>query len=115
MWDYHRTYPHYLRLLLWEGLDPDPLQSDRASLAAARERSEHYADNVRAIAKAQADGLLRTDVAPAHLLYAARALAAWWLAVPSAVTLMLGEAANESPQERRRVLVKLVNDATRKP
>jgi hypothetical protein len=45
----------------------------------------------------------------------ARALAAWWLAVPSAVTLMLGEVANESPQERRRVLVKLVNDATRKP
>ncbi|GAA0929458.1 TetR/AcrR family transcriptional regulator [Streptomyces rhizosphaericus] len=115
VWDYHRTYPHYLRLLLWEGLDPDPLQSDRASLAAARERSEHYAANVRAIANAQADGLLRTDVAPAHLLYAARALAAWWLAVPSAVTLMLGEAANESPQERRRVLVKLVNDATRKP
>ncbi|MTD53284.1 TetR family transcriptional regulator [Amycolatopsis pithecellobii] len=114
VWDYHRTYPHYLRLLLWEGLDRDPLESGRASVAAAAERSEHYADNVRAVAKAQADGFLRADVAPAHLLYVARALAAWWLAAPSAVTLMLGEVANESPQDRRRVLVKLVNDATKK-
>lgn len=114
VYDYHRNYPHYLRLLLWEGLDPDPLQSDRASVAAAGERSEHYADNVRAVAQAQADGLLRTDVAPGHLLYVARALAAWWLAVPSTITLMLGEVADESPEERRRVLVTLVNDATRK-
>ncbi|WP_275559412.1 TetR family transcriptional regulator [Streptomyces sp. 5-6(2022)] len=114
VWDYHRSYPHYLRLLLWEGLDPDPLQSGRAPVAAAQERSEHYAGNVRAVAQAQADGFLRTDVAPAHLLYVARALAAWWLAVPAAVTLMLGEVANESPEDRRRVLVKLVNDATRK-
>jgi hypothetical protein len=30
------------------------------------------------------------------------------------VTLMLGDVANESPRERRRVLVKLVNDATRR-
>ncbi|MGW4073648.1 hypothetical protein ACWELB_09050 [Streptomyces asiaticus] len=78
------------------------------------ERSEHYADNARAIAKAQADGLLRTDVAPAHLLYAARAPAAWWLANTLGRDTHTG-AANESPQERRRVLVKLVNDATRKP
>jgi AcrR family transcriptional regulator len=113
VFDYHRTYPHYLRLLLWEGLDPDPLQTDGASIAAAEERAEHYADNVHAIAQAQADGALRSDFAPAHLLYAARALAAWWLAVPSAMTLMLGDVANESPADRRRVLVDLVNLATR--
>jgi AcrR family transcriptional regulator len=113
VWDYHRAYPHYLRLLLWEGLDPDPMQSEPSAVAAAQERAEHYAGNVRAIAEAQAQGLLRSDVAPAHLLYVARALAAWWLAVPSAVGLMLGEQANESPADRRKVLVALVNDATR--
>ncbi|GAA1826777.1 TetR family transcriptional regulator [Pseudonocardia ailaonensis] len=114
VFEYHRTYPHYLRLLLWEGLDPDPLQADRASVAAAEERSGHYAQDVGAVARAQAAGVLRADVAPAHLLYVARALAAWWLAVPSAIALMLGDVANESPEERRRVLARIVNDATRR-
>jgi AcrR family transcriptional regulator len=115
VFDYHRTYPHYLRLLLWEGLDPDPLQTDAASIAAASERAEHYADNVHAVAQAQAAGALRSDLAPAHLLYAARALAAWWLAVPPAMTLMLGDVTNESPEDRRQTLVTLVNSATRLP
>ena len=107
VFDYHRTYPHYLRLLLWEGLEPDPV------VAAAAERAEHYADDVAVVELAQASGVLRTDVAAGHLLYVARALAAWWLAVPSAVTLMLGDVARQTPQERREVLVRLVNEATR--
>ncbi|WP_083453002.1 TetR/AcrR family transcriptional regulator [Mycolicibacterium goodii] len=115
VYDYHRNYPHYLRLLLWEGLDPDPLQSGKATVAAAQERSQHYADNVRAVAQAQEDGYLRTDVAPAHLLYVARALAAWWLAVPSAIALMLGDLRVDDAEERRRVLIKLVNTATANP
>ncbi|WP_199254582.1 TetR/AcrR family transcriptional regulator [Mycolicibacterium mengxianglii] len=115
IYDYHRDYPHYLRLLLWEGLDPDPLQSDKATLAAARERTEYYAGNVRAVARAQEEGYLRTDVEPAHLLYVARALAAWWLAVPAAVGLMLGEPGIDGARQRRQVLVKLVNDATANP
>ena len=113
VFDYHRTYPHYLRLLLWEGLEADPVGSAPPDVAAAVERGEHYADNVRAVEQAQARGALRADLAPAHLLYVARALAAWWLAVPSAVTLMLGNVAHESANRRREVLVTLVGDATR--
>lgn len=33
----HRTYAPFLRLPLWEGLHPDPLQADRASVAAVHE------------------------------------------------------------------------------
>jgi AcrR family transcriptional regulator len=113
VYDYHRTYPHYLRLLLWEGLDPDPTGSDPPTPAAADERTEHYRDDVAMVEQAQAAGFLRSDLTAAHLLYAARALAAWWLAVPTAIGLMLGEIARESPEERRAVLVRLVNDATR--
>ncbi|MEJ2867752.1 TetR family transcriptional regulator [Actinomycetospora sp. OC33-EN08] len=115
VYDYHRHYPHYLRLLLWEGLDPDPAGSEPPAVAAAVERAEHYRENVRAIEVAQAGGALRSDVAAAHLLYVARALAAWWLAVPSAITLMLGELARESAEDRRKVLVRLVDEATRAP
>ena len=112
VFDYHRSYPHYLRLLLWEGLEPGSTRADPSAIAAGTERAEHYADNVRAVAQAQANGTLRSDFAPAHLLYAARALAAWWLAVPSAITLMLADVAGESPAERRKALVRLVNQAT---
>lgn len=114
VFDYHRSYPHYLRLLLWEGLDHDPLSGRMPAVAAAVERATHYAENVRAVAYAQAGGALRTDVTPAHLLYVARALAAWWLAVPAAITLMLGDA-DKGPDHRRSVLVALVNDVTRPP
>jgi AcrR family transcriptional regulator len=113
VYDYHREYPHYLRLLLWEGLEPDPLQKDPATLAAATERAAHYAENVRLVARAQAAGKLRDDLSPAHLLYAARALAAWWLAIPQAVAVMLGPAGNEKLERRRRALIALVNGATR--
>jgi len=107
VYDYHRTYPHYLRLLLWEGLDTPP-----GPVAAAAERAAHYADDVTAVSRAQDAGVLRNDVRPGYLLYVARALAAWWLAVPSTVGLMLGGASGDDPGERRRVLAGLVRDAT---
>ena len=115
VYDYHRAYPHYLRLLLWEGLEHDPLQRDTSTIAAAEERAAHYAEQVGAVARAQAAGKLRDDLAPAHLLYAARALAAWWLAVPPGIRLTYGPLADEPSTERRRALVALVNEATRPP
>jgi AcrR family transcriptional regulator len=113
VFDYHRSYPHYLRLLLWEGLEPSAGEPGSSSMAAAAERTAHYAEDVAAVVAAQAAGHLRPDVAPAYLLYVARALAAWWLAAPVAVTLMLGARASDGPKRRRAMLVKLVRDATR--
>lgn len=108
IYDYHRTYPHYLRLLLWEGLETDPVP-----VAAAAERTAHYEDNIAVVARAQERGVLRDDVSPGYLLYVARSLAAWWLAVPSTAGLMLGAAAADAPGERRHVLARLVRDATK--
>lgn len=112
VYDYHRNYPHYLRLLLWEGLDPDPARADPSGITAGAERADHYADNAQAVAQAQANGSLNSDFSPAHLLYVARALAAWWLAAPAAVSLMLDDVADESPTDRRKTLVRLVNRVT---
>ncbi|WP_225627470.1 TetR/AcrR family transcriptional regulator [Streptomyces werraensis] len=111
VYDYHRTYPHYLRLLLWEGLDLST--SPPTEPAAAEERSHRYAAHIRAVARAQAAGALRADVAPAYLLYTARSMAAWWLATPSLADLMLGDNAADTTAARRAVLVSLVNSATR--
>lgn len=52
IYDYHREYPHYLRLLLWEGLDRNPLDGNPP--AARDERAEHYAGDRRVVALAQA-------------------------------------------------------------
>ncbi|MBB4688883.1 TetR family transcriptional regulator [Amycolatopsis jiangsuensis] len=111
VYDHHRSYPHYLRLLLWEGLETATRQGK--PIAAAAERAAHYTDNLAAVARAQKAGLLRDDVDPGYLLYLARALAAWWLAVPSTAGLMLGDAAADATDERRRVLAGLVRDACR--
>ncbi|WP_236795013.1 TetR family transcriptional regulator [Amycolatopsis sp. GM8] len=112
VYDYHRAYPHYLRLLLWEGLETGLPPGKPTPVAAAAERAAHYADNVAAVARAQQAGILRDDVSPGFLLYVARALAAWWLAVPSTAGLMLADAP-DAPGERRRVLAVLVRDATK--
>lgn len=113
VYDYHRAYPHYLRLLLWEGLETRPGQAEPNPVVAAAERAAHYADNIAAVVRAQNAGVLRDDVSPGYLLYLARALAAWWLAVPSTATLMLAGAAEDGPAARRRVLADLVRDATK--
>lgn len=113
LYDYHRAYPHYLRLLLWEGLETDLDHASASQVAAATERAAHYADNIDAVARAQAAGALRDDVPPGYLLYVARALAVWWLAVPSTVALVLGDAAADAPGDRRQVLADLVRAATR--
>lgn len=106
IFDYHHAYPRYMRLLLWEGLQGGP-----DDVAAPAERTAHYANDVRVVAAAQAKGALRDDVAPEHLLYAARALAGWWLAVPHAIRLMLGP--QDSAAAQRRTVVQFVNELTR--
>ncbi|GAA3546384.1 hypothetical protein GCM10022222_32520 [Amycolatopsis ultiminotia] len=67
------------------------------------------------MARAQRAGALRDDVRPGYLLYLARALTAWLLAVPSTATLMLGDASADGTADHRRVLARLVRDATRPP
>ena len=59
IFDYHREYPSYTRLLLWEGLEGDP-----NDIVAGDERTRRYQEEARAVAQAQADGALRDDVAP---------------------------------------------------
>ncbi|MFI6871794.1 TetR family transcriptional regulator [Nocardia sp. NPDC050406] len=102
VFDYHRTHPHLLRLLHWEGL-----VSANGELPAETARAAHYADKVAALAEAQRAGSLPDDVAPGYLLYAVAALAAWWFAAPQVVRMILGADADDH-EARRTALVTMV-------
>ena len=105
IYDYHRENPRYLRLLLWEGLD-----ATSPAVPALDERKKHYKENIEAVAQAQRDGALRDDLDSGYLLYAARALAVWWLATPTPVAMMLG--ATTGVRHRRAALIDMVRRVT---
>ncbi|MRH93137.1 TetR family transcriptional regulator [Nocardia sp. SYP-A9097] len=102
VFDYHRTHPQFLRLLHWEGLQPQG-----GELSAESARASHYADKVAALAAAQRAGKLTDAVAPGYLMYAVAALAAWWFAVPQVVRMVLTDDA-EDPEAMRAGLINLV-------
>ncbi|MFD7844386.1 hypothetical protein ACFV4K_15785 [Nocardia sp. NPDC059764] len=97
---FHHTHPQFLRLMYWEGLQPQA-----GELPAESARASHYADKVAALASAQRAGTLPDDVAPGYLLYAVAALAAWWFAAPQVVRMILG-ADTDNPETLRAALVR---------
>lgn len=105
IYDYHRRNPRYLRLLLWEGLD-----ATSPAVPALDERRKHYKENIESVAHAQRDGEQRDDLDSGYLLYAARALAVWRLAIPTPVAMMLG--ATTGTRRRRAALVDMVRRIT---
>lgn len=82
IFDYHVSHPHLLRLILWEGLTVPGEVAEEAA------RSAHYREKAEVVAKAQADGVLRDDLAPGTLIFSIMALAGWWHASPHVARLL---------------------------
>ncbi|PRX49373.1 TetR family transcriptional regulator [Prauserella shujinwangii] len=98
IFDYHVAHPELVRLLLWEGLTTSGEVVDEAA------RSEYYRAKVERFAKAQADGVLRADLAPGALLFSIMALAAWWHAAPHIARMTTGTGAADVAQRRAAVV-----------
>ena len=94
-YDYHAAHPQLVRLLQWEGLAGGP-PADEIN------RTAHYQHKVRAVAAAQADGLLDDDLEPSHLVFLLIALGAWWFAVPQLSRMLTGAGPGDSDEHARR-------------
>jgi AcrR family transcriptional regulator len=104
-YDYHAAHPELGRLLQWEGLT-------RAPAADIARRSAHYREKVNRFAQAQRDGVLDSELDPAHLVFALIALAAWWQTVPQLAEMITG-AGGDDPDERERRRAFVVDAARR--
>ncbi|MEU2681244.1 TetR family transcriptional regulator [Streptomyces sp. NPDC007107] len=111
VYDYHRTHPHFARLLTWEGLQHGTGEGD-APLAAEAERAAHYAEKIQAVAAAQDAGALTRDADPARLMYAVIALVNAWFMLPQVARLLLSSTPNPHPASDRDALVLLVRRLT---
>ncbi|MGX1756848.1 TetR family transcriptional regulator [Streptomyces lydicus] len=107
VFDYHRRHPHFVRLLAWEGLQC----SDR--IAAEGERTDHYAEKIAAIARAQQAGALTDAVEAGQLVHAVIALAASWFTLPQLTRMLLPTLTDAAPDGRRQALVAVVRHLTR--
>ncbi|MFG2532300.1 TetR family transcriptional regulator [Streptomyces sp. NPDC048516] len=107
VFDYHRRHPHFVRLLAWEGLQC----SDR--IAAESERTDHYAEKIAAVARAQQDGKLTGAVEAGQLVHAVIALAASWFTLPQLTHMLLPAGTDAAPDGQRQALVTLVRHLTR--
>jgi AcrR family transcriptional regulator len=99
-YDYHADHPELGRLLQWEGLQTGPP-------AHVEVRTAHYREKVARVKDAQRNGLLDSEVGPAHLLFALIALAAWWQTVPQLAEMITGAESTDEHErtDRRRFVV----------
>jgi AcrR family transcriptional regulator len=98
-YDYHAAHPELGRLLQWEGLQHDPP-------ARVEVRTAHYREKVARFREAQRDGMLDSELEPAHLVFALIALAAWWQTVPQLAEMITGAGpADEGERAARRRFV----------
>ena len=93
--DYHREHPEFMRLLLWEALEAGTEPCRRGE---ARARS--YADKTAQFALAQARGLVRPELPPAHAVMFMMAVINYPAAMPVLRELLFGGDANPD-QERK--------------
>ncbi|MFB9239188.1 TetR family transcriptional regulator [Plantactinospora siamensis] len=93
--DYHAAHPHLVRLLQWEGLAGRGI-ADRLN------RETHYREKVRAVERAQRDGLISDAVDPAHLVFLVIAIATWWFSVPQVAQMLSGGAPDDDAEHARR-------------
>jgi AcrR family transcriptional regulator len=79
LFEYHRTHPEALRLVMWEALEigDGPVPSER-------ERTAHYGDKVTAAQAGEPDADARTRV------FFTLALASWSVAMPQLRRMVLG-------------------------
>ena len=96
--DYHAQHPELLRLLMWEALE-----FGATGLPRPEARVERYQQKVANFAKAQQNGVVRTDVAPGHLLLLMLGLINWPQAANQVSAMVLGEDASTSPTFRESV------------
>ena len=87
--DYHREYPEYMRLLLWEALETDA-ESGRRSEARAR----LYAEKTAQFALAQGRGLVRPELPPAHAVMFMMAVINYPAVMPVLRELLFGDDAD---------------------
>jgi AcrR family transcriptional regulator len=93
-YDYHRTYPHFTRLLHWEAL-----AYGEKEVPDEETRLEHYHRKVAAFGSAPRDG----EFDAAHLLFFVMALINWFDAVPQIARMITG--ADDDPAVRRAAIV----------
>lgn len=98
IFDYHAAHPDLIRLILWEGLTVPGTVPDEAN------RSAYYRAKIDTFAKAQHDGVLRTDLEPGALLFSIMALAAWWHAAPHIARMTTGTDAIDHDKRRAAVI-----------
>ncbi|MEV7416649.1 TetR family transcriptional regulator [Streptomyces sp. NPDC089919] len=103
VFDYHRSHPHFVRLLTWEGL-----QCQGHPVAAEGERTDHYARKLAAVAAARRSGALADGLAPGELMYAVVALTAAWLTMPQVARMLLPAVVEAGPDAERATVVALV-------
>ncbi|MFI2739559.1 TetR family transcriptional regulator [Streptomyces sp. NPDC018711] len=79
LFDYHRTHPEALRLLMWEALElgDQPVPGEEA-------RTQHYDDKIRATQSADSDDAAR------NRLFLTLGLVGWSLAMPQLRRMILG-------------------------
>ncbi|HEV2633972.1 MAG TPA: TetR family transcriptional regulator [Actinocrinis sp.] len=96
--DYHAQHPELLRLLMWEALEFGSTGLPRPEARVAR-----YQEKVANFAKAQQNGVVRTDVQPAHLLLLMLGLINWPQAANQVSGMILGEDVSTSADFRESV------------
>ena len=96
--DYHSEHPELLRLLMWEALEFGDTGLPRQSA-----RLERYQEKVANFAKAQQNGVLRSDIQPGHLLLLMLGLVNWPQAAKQVGGMILGEEPRTSTDFRESV------------
>ncbi|MFJ7203969.1 TetR family transcriptional regulator [Streptomyces sp. NPDC098789] len=106
IFDYHQRYPHFVRLLAWEGLQCQ----DR--VAAQCERTDHYDEKIAAIAAAQRAGAVTGAVAPGQIMHSVISLTVSWFNLPQLSRMLVPGVADDGAAAQRAALVDAVRRLT---
>jgi AcrR family transcriptional regulator len=101
LFDFMTANPDVLRLVSQEALHfapDDALDFDQ--------RRDHYAEKTRAVAEAQAAGLVDASLSPSFVVLSLMALVSWFVAAPQITRLMLDEP--DTPELRARYRAHLI-------
>jgi AcrR family transcriptional regulator len=93
---YFAAHPEYLRLSLWEGLEPDA----HPDAGAMDHRRRHYQEKLSSIAGQQRAGKIDPELDPRHLLVTLLGIANYWLVMPQLVRVIFGEEPDAATLDR---------------
>lgn len=108
VFDYHRSHPQLIRLLVWEGLHGQPEAANEAA------RTEHYRRKIAAFRDAQEAGRIGDEICATDMAFLVIALAGWWYAVPQVTRMMYADAPAE-PETKIAVMRAATRLAVPKP